>query len=239
MAERLRTENITVSFQGLRALEGVNLSLSRGEILGLLGPNGAGKTTLVNVLSGFQRPTTGRVLLDEQDVTGKTPEALATRGVSRTFQSVRLFKKLSVRENVNVGALAMHSSRRAARSPVDDILEMTGLASYANRQAGALPYAIERLVGIARALALRPHFLLLDEPAAGMSDAECTELVTLIVRLPTLFKCGILLIEHNMSVVMRACARLHVLDSGRTLTVGETEPVRRDPIVINAYLGSA
>ena len=136
MVERLRTEDVGVSFQGLRALEGVNLTLNKGEILGLLGPNGAGKTTLVNVLSGFHRPTSGRVLLDELDVTGLAPEAFATWGVSRTFQSVRLFKRLSVRENVEIGALATHSSRHAARSAVDGILEMTGLASFANRQAG-------------------------------------------------------------------------------------------------------
>ena len=239
MVERLRTEDVVVSFQGLRALEGVNLTLNKGEILGLLGPNGAGKTTLVNVLSGFHRPTSGRVLLDELDVTGLAPEAFATRGVSRTFQSVRLFKRLSVRENVEIGALAAHSSRHAARSAVDGILEMTGLASFANRQAGALPYATEKLAGIARALALRPHFLLLDEPAAGMSESECSDLVTLIARLPALFQCGVLLIEHNMSVVMRACARLHVLDRGRTLADGEIESVRRDPAVIDAYLGAS
>ncbi|TIU72057.1 MAG: ABC transporter ATP-binding protein [Mesorhizobium sp.] len=239
MARTLRTEGIAVRFQGLKALDAVNLTLSKGQILGLLGPNGAGKTTLVNVLSGFQKPAAGRVMLDDEDMTGRAPEKFASRGIARTFQSVRLFKKLSVRENVEVAALAIHVSRRAAKAAVDEALDIAGLSECAHRQAGALPYALERLVGIARAMVLRPNFVLLDEPAAGMTDGESDQLVELIKRLPAQCDCGVLLIEHNMAVVMNACGQLHVLDGGRTLAQGEMAAVRDEPAVISAYLGSA
>jgi branched-chain amino acid transport system ATP-binding protein len=223
----------------LKALDAVNLTLSKGQILGLLGPNGAGKTTLVNVLSGFQKPAAGLVKLDDEDLTGRAPEKFASRSVARTFQSVRLFKKLGVRENVEVAALAVHVTRREAKAAVDEAIDFSGLSEYAHRQAGALPYPLERLVGIARAMVLRPDFVLLDEPAAGMTDAESGHLVELIKRLPTQFDWGVLLIEHNMAVVMNACRQLHVLDGGRALAQGEMAAVLDDPAVTSAYLGSA
>ncbi|RBP11360.1 amino acid/amide ABC transporter ATP-binding protein 1 (HAAT family) [Roseiarcus fermentans] len=235
----LNTEAISVQFQGLRALDSVDLSLKEGEILGLLGPNGAGKTTLVNVISGFQRPTEGTVRVDGKSVGGLTPDALARCGVARTFQSVRLFRRLSVLENVEISALCHAKSRNEARSTARRALEFVGLGPVARRLAGELPYADERRVGIARALALRPRFLLLDEPAAGMTDSECRDLVEIVRQLPQSFGCAVLLIEHNIGLVMEVCNRLHVLNGGRTLADGPVETVRNNPDVIAAYLGGA
>jgi branched-chain amino acid transport system ATP-binding protein len=236
---KLETRQVSVHFDGLSALESVSLSLGQNEILGLLGPNGAGKTTLANVMSGYQRATQGSLLLNGEIVSRSPPEALARRGVSRTFQSVRLFRRLTVFENVEAAALTCHSRRAAARNAARAALGYIGLEKVAHRRADALPYADERRVGIARALALEPRFLLLDEPAAGMTEPECDELARLIQQLPGKFGCGVLLIEHNMSVVMTVCQALHVLNNGRTLATGPIERVRRDPEVIAAYLGSA
>ena len=236
---KLETREVSVQFDGLSALESVSLSLGQDEILGLLGPNGAGKTTLANVMSGYQRPTQGALMLNNEIVSGLRPEALARRGVARTFQSVRLFHRLTVFENVEVAALTRHSRRTGARNAAREALKYIGLEKVAHRRADALPYADERRVGIARALALEPRFLLLDEPAAGMTEPECDELARLIQQLPETFGCGVMLIEHNMSVVMTVCQGLHVLNNGRTLATGPIERVRRDPEVIAAYLGAA
>ena len=236
---KLETQAVGVRFDGLSALDSVNLTLAQKEIIGLLGPNGAGKTTLANVMSGYQRPTHGKLLLNGEIVSGLKPEALARRGVARTFQSVRLFRRLTVFENVEAAALTCHSGRTRARNAAWEALRYIGLEQVAHRRADALPYADERRVGIARALALEPRFLLLDEPAAGMTEPECAELSRLIQHLPEKFGCGVLLIEHNISVVMAVCRVLHVLNNGRTLAFGPTEQVRRDPEVIAAYLGAA
>jgi branched-chain amino acid transport system ATP-binding protein len=235
----LQTQGISVHFQGVRALDGVDLTLSEGEVLGLLGPNGAGKTTLVNVMTGYLRPSRGRLLLDGEVVDGLAPEALARRGIVRTFQSVRLFRRLSVLENVETAALTLHGRRRRAKESARQALAFIGLEQIAHRRAGALAYADERRVGIARALALQPHFLLLDEPAAGMTELECEALSRLIAQLPQRFGCGVLLIEHNVSVVIAVCRNIHVLDNGRTLATGAIDTVRKDPAVIAAYLGTA
>jgi branched-chain amino acid transport system ATP-binding protein len=234
----LETQAVSVRFDGLGALDSVSLTLAQKEILGLLGPNGAGKTTLANVMSGYQRPTHGKLLLNDEIVSGLKPEALARRGVARTFQSVRLFRRLTVFENVEAAALTCHSGRTRARNAAWEALRYIGLEQVAHRRADALPYADERRVGIARALALEPRFLLLDEPAAGMTEPECAELSRLIQHLPEEFGCGVLLIEHNITVVMAVCRVLHVLNNGRTLAFGPTEQVRRDPEVIAAYLGA-
>ncbi|MFC3722051.1 ABC transporter ATP-binding protein [Neoaquamicrobium sediminum] len=236
---KLETHDVSVLFDGLKALESITISLEQNEILGLLGPNGAGKTTLVNVMSGYLRPTHGSLLLDNVTVNRLPPEELAHRGVARTFQSVRLFRRLTVFENVEAAALTRHARRGAARDAAQEALSYVGLEEVAQRRADALPYAHERRVGIARALALEPRFLLLDEPAAGMTELECDELARLIQQLPSKFGCGVLLIEHNMGVVMTVCQRLHVLNNGRTLATGPSEIVRRDPEVIDAYLGAA
>ncbi len=234
MSGSLTTRSILMQFEGLTALEDVSLNLEYGNTLGLLGPNGAGKTTLVNVVTGFSQPTSGEVLLDGKPVTGLRPELLAAQGIVRTFQSVRLFQRLTVMENVLVPSF----SRRGGHAAAERALEFVGISDIAGKQAGSLPYTQERLVGIARALALKPRFLLLDEPAAGMNDAEGAVLVELIRRIPSEYGCGVLLIEHNMPVVMAVCNDLHVLREGRTLATGPRETVRRDPEFINSYLGA-
>ena len=229
----LSTRSVSMRFGGITALEDVSLILERGQILGLLGPNGAGKTTLVNVLTGFAQPTNGAVLLDGAPVTGMRPDQLALRGIARTFQSVRLFKRMSVLQNVLVPAYARHGGREAAERALDFV----GISTLAARQAGSLPYTQERLVGLARALALEPAFLLMDEPAAGMNDSEGAQLVDLIRRIPPAYGCGLLLIEHNMPVVMAVCSDLHVLRQGRTLVRGTRDEVRTNREFIDSYLG--
>ncbi|WP_051328973.1 ABC transporter ATP-binding protein [Geminicoccus roseus] len=236
-AASLKAEGISVQFGGLTAIGGVTLHLEREKILGLIGPNGAGKTTLVNCLTGFQAPTEGRILLGGVSTHGWTAEHFRHRGVARTFQAGRLFKHLSVTENVEVTANGMGLGRRQAHRLAVEMLQWIGLADKADVMAGGLAYTDERRVGIARALMLGPAFILLDEPAAGMSDAECDELSRIVLAIPGTFGCGILLIEHNMRMVMGTCDRIHVLDSGRTIAEGTPEEIKNDKAVIHAYLG--
>ncbi|MDN5925527.1 MAG: ABC transporter ATP-binding protein [Hyphomicrobiales bacterium] len=235
--ERLSTRAVHVDFGGVTALAGINLTVNRGEILGLIGPNGAGKTTLVNVLTGYQRPDAGFVFLDEKDITGAIPHKVSRLGVSRTFQAVRLFQGLSVRENVLAAAVTHLSNRNEAEARVRDLLNWIGSASVASRKSAELPYGQERLVGIARALATAPSFLLLDEPAAGTNAAEAIELSRIIREIPTKFGCGIILIEHNVPMVLGTCDRVHVLDAGRTIAVGLPAEVAANAEVRRAYLG--
>jgi branched-chain amino acid transport system ATP-binding protein len=235
----LAARSVTVRFGGLVAVDDVTLTLERGEILGLIGPNGAGKTTLVNVLSGFQRPRAGAILVGDADCTRLPRHALAHAGIVRTFQAVRLFKGLTVSENVETTFVA-HGLRRAeARRRAHDTLAELGLAEKANLPAAGLSYGEERRVGLARALAVEPRFLLLDEPAAGLAPAEADELRRLIAELRGRYGCGVLVIEHNMALVMNLCDRIHVLDGGRTIAAGAPADIRADPGVRRAYLGSA
>ncbi len=233
----LSAVGIVVQFQGLLAISDVSLKVERHEVFGLIGPNGAGKTTLVNCLTGFQRPSAGRVLLAGEDTTGWSPDQFRKRGIARTFQAGRLFRDMTVAENVEVTALGLGMSRRGAREHAMAMLAWVGLADRADAIAGTLPYTDERRVGIARAMVLSPAFVLLDEPAAGMSDAECDELMRTIAAIPKEFTCGVLLIEHNMGVVMGVCDRIHVLDGGRTLAEGLPAEIRANDAVISAYLG--
>ncbi|BCP52220.1 ABC transporter ATP-binding protein [Kaistia sp. 32K] len=235
----LEARAVSMSFSGLRVLSDVSLGLAEGDILGLIGPNGAGKTTLVNVLSGFTKPGNGEVRVDGRPVEAGDPAAFVRAGVVRTFQNVRLFSRLSVRENILAAVLARGVARRAAAERTEQLMEALDLTRFAEAEARSIPYGDERRVGIARALAGKPRFLLLDEPAAGLNGAENEALIALIARLPRDFGCGILLIEHNMQVVMALCSRLHVLDGGRTIAVGAADEVRFDPNVIRAYLGRA
>jgi branched-chain amino acid transport system ATP-binding protein len=236
--ESLSGRDISVNFGGVAALNRVSIEVSNGAIRGLIGPNGAGKTTLVNVLTGFQRPDEGSVRIADVDVTRSAPDDLARRGIARTFQAARLFMNLSVLENVEVSVCAAGVGRRAAERRSMEILQWANLKLRSHISAGALPFGEERRVGIARALALAPKYLLLDEPAAGLSEQECDDLADLIRRIPTSFGCGVLLIEHNMPVVMQTCPELQVLDGGRTIALGPTEEVKRDRQVIEAYLGT-
>jgi len=233
----LDVEGVTVDFQGLRAIEKVSLSLAPGEILGLIGPNGAGKTTLVNVLTGFQTPTEGRVRLAGADITLWPAFKRSRAGLARTFQSVLLFKGLSVMENIEAGAVAVGLDREAARKRALDIIEWLGLGAVGARVAGTLPFGSERRVGIGRAIAMRPAFLLMDEPAAGLNDSECAGLEQVIRRVRQEIGCGILLIEHRMPLVFSLCDRIHVLEQGRSIAAGTPGEIRADPRVRQAYLG--
>jgi branched-chain amino acid transport system ATP-binding protein len=235
---RLEGRSIAVRFGGLIAVDGVDIELERREILGVIGPNGAGKTTLMNVLSGFLRPTRGRVALSGNDMTGYPAHRLARQGVNRTFQNVRLFPGMSVSENIEVGALGMRASRSQARRKAGEIAEELGLVERLTQAADALPHGEERLVSIARALATDPDFLLLDEPAAGLNEAETDRLGAALKRVRDAHFCGLLVIEHDMRLIMDLCERIHVLDHGRTLRVGTVDEVRADPDVIAAYLGT-
>jgi branched-chain amino acid transport system ATP-binding protein len=233
----LHAIDVGVRFAGLEALSDVSLSLDRGEILGLIGPNGAGKTTLVNVLSGFQRPTAGHVLLGARDVTALPPQKRAAQGLGRTFQSVRVFGRLTVFDNVLAGAVAGGLRLRAARELSWTLLERLRLAHTATVAAAALPHGEERRLGIIRALATRPRFLLLDEPAAGLNEQETEALTETLATLPREFELGLLVIEHDMALILGLCQRIQVLDHGRTIAEGSPREVRHNRSVIEAYLG--
>jgi branched-chain amino acid transport system permease protein len=235
----LRAEGISLAFSGLRVLRGVELELPPGETLGLIGPNGAGKTTLVNVLSGFQAPDSGGVFLDGVDVTGRSPARLARAGLGRTFQAALPFAGLTVVESVAVGAMGVGVGRRRAVDVAANVLERLGLGEQAQSPAGLQPPGRQRLLGIARALATGPRYLLLDEPAAGLNDEERRELVAILRGVIRDFDCAILLIEHDMNVVMDLCSRVQVLDDGETVAVGSPEEIQADPAVVEAYLGTS
>jgi branched-chain amino acid transport system permease protein len=238
-AGNLRAEGVSLAFSGLHVLRGVELTLPPGEALGLIGPNGAGKTTLVNVLSGFQAPDSGSVFLDGADVTGWSPARLTRAGLGRTFQAALPFAGLTVMESVAVGAMGVGVGRRGAVDIAANVLERLGLGGQAQSPAGLQPPGNQRLLGIARVLATGPRYLLLDEPAAGLNDEECRELVAILRGVIEDFGCAILLIEHDMNVVMDLCSRVQVLDDGETVALGSPEQVQADPAVIEAYLGTS
>jgi branched-chain amino acid transport system ATP-binding protein len=234
---RVIAERISVSFGGIAALTDVHLTLKQGEVLGLIGPNGAGKTTMVNVLSGFQQPTQGTVKLNGAQVAAKGPHMTARAGIGRTFQAGRLFKELSVGENLCVAAMGVGLKATQARKRAAAILDWMGCAEMIDHRCDSLSYGNERRIGIGRALALDPLFALLDEPASGMNDAECDALMRLISSIPRDFGCGVLLIEHNMEVIMGACERIHVLDGGKSIAEGTPAEIQQNQAVRRAYLG--
>jgi branched-chain amino acid transport system ATP-binding protein len=226
-----------VDFGGVKALDGIDLTLRQGETLGLIGPNGAGKSTLVNVLTGFQRPTRGSVSLDGRDVTRIATHRRAKRGLVRTFQSTRAFAGLTVYENVEVSALTVERSRRAARAWTKSVLSRSGLWGVRAKLAGTLATGDAHRLGFARALALRPRLLLLDEPAAGLNDSESERLKQLLLDIRAENDIGLLVIEHNVDFVKALSHRIQVLDEGRTIGIGTPREVERMPAVLDAYLG--
>ena len=225
------------SFTGVQALDGVTLELHRDEVVGLIGPNGAGKSTLVNLLTGFDSPTSGTVELGGRDVTGWSPHRRARAGIGRTFQHSRSFRGLTVRENVEVAALGAGARPAEARARAGELISRLGLDEDAN--AGQLPHGHERLLGVARAIAAAPSFVLLDEPGAGVPEAEVGELAEIVSAIPKDFDAGVLLIDHNMALVMEVCDRIHVLDQGRTLAEGTPAEIRANLDVTSAYLGES
>jgi branched-chain amino acid transport system ATP-binding protein len=223
----------------VQALTEVDLELARSEVVGLIGPNGAGKTTLVNVITGFDFPTTGRVELEDRDVTRWSPQRLGRAGLARTFQHGHAFKGLTVQENVEVAALGVGASSRDARLRAQRLLGALGLAARAGESASALPHGDERKLGVARALATEPRFVLMDEPAAGLTEAEVPELAAVVRSVRDEHGAGVLLIDHNVTLILDVCDRIQVLDQGRTLAEGTPDEIRKNIDVANAYLGGS
>lgn len=234
----LEADELSKQFGGVHALRGVSLRLGEGEIAGLIGPNGSGKTTLLNCVSGVFAPTSGSVLLDGAEITGKPAHEIARAGVVRTFQNVRLFDGLTTLENVAIAALAAGGARRRdSHAHARGLLDRLGLTPLADRYAGTLSFGDQRRVEIARALAASPRFLLLDEPAAGMSESESDELGASIERVRRERGCGVLVVEHDLRLIMRLCDTVHVLNEGAVISEGTPAEVRADPAVIAAYIG--
>ena len=241
-------------FGGLCALAGFNLALEEGELMGLIGPNGAGKTTVFNLITGVYRASSGSIRFKDTELVGKTPHQITALRIARTFQNIRLFRDLSVLDNVRIAHYArarytpiealLHLGRYRGeeRRIVDDsrrLLSIFKLERLAGETAKNLPYGMQRRLEIARALAIGPELLLLDEPAAGMNPNEIDQLMDFIQWIRREFRLTILLIEHQMKLVMGICERIQVLDFGETLAEGPPEVIRSDPRVIEAYLGEA
>lgn len=234
----LGATGVAVHFDGVRAVDGVSLELAQGEIIGLIGPNGAGKSTFVNAISGFQSLTAGSVMLDGKDVSGWPPHRLAQAGLVRTFQGSRLFAELTVEENIQAAVVTRRMSWPEVRRKAREAIELADLSDVANRLAGELPFGYERRLGVARAIACQPRYLLLDEPAAGLNEEEGAALVDLIRKVRDICKCGVLLIDHDMRVVMAVCERIVVVDFGKVVMTGTPDEVTSNPKVREAYLGS-
>ena len=235
----LRAAGVSRAFDGVHALRNVTLELHRHEVVGLIGPNGAGKSTLVNVLSGFDLPDEGIVELEGRDVTRWRPHKRGRAGLSRTFQHSRSFRGLSVRENVEVAALGVGAGPREARHRADALLDSLQLASYADARADSLAHGDERRLGVARALATQPSFVLMDEPAAGLPEAEVPAFAEVVRSVRDEHDAGVLLIDHNMALIMDVCDRIQVLDQGRTLAEGSPREIRGNIDVAAAYLGES
>jgi branched-chain amino acid transport system ATP-binding protein len=217
----------------------VSLELHRHEVVGLIGPNGAGKSTLVNLLSGFDFPDEGAIELEGRDVTRWRPHRRGRAGLSRTFQHSRSFRSLSVRENVEVAALGVGAGPREARRRAGELIDSLGLGPYAEAPAASLPHGDERRLGVARALAIEPRFLLMDEPAAGLPEAEMPAFADVVRSVRDDHDAGVLLIDHNMALIMGVCDRIQVLDQGTTLAEGSPAEIRDNLDVAAAYLGES
>jgi branched-chain amino acid transport system ATP-binding protein len=245
-------KDLTIRFGGLVAVINVNVVLKRGELVGLIGPNGAGKTTCFNMLTGVYLPTSGDIVFDGKSIVGTPPHKICGLGAARTFQNIRLFKQMTVLENILVslhperkyslvsalfGLPRMGKREKELRKTALAVLDALGLADKANIEAKNLPYGDQRKVEIARALATRPKLLLLDEPAAGMNPIETAQLSGFIQKIRKDYDLTVLLIEHDMSLVMKICERIYVLDYGELIAQGGPERIKADKRVIEAYLG--
>jgi len=248
----LELDHVHKIFGGLHAVNGVSVRVEPGEIFGLIGPNGAGKTTIFNVVTGVYRPDQGRVLFDGKDISGWKPAQVAAAGIGRTFQNIRLFRSMTAVQNVMVSGHRLHGvgligtilrtahlsrCEKQLRLRAYELLEALGLRDQAEDMAASLPYGSQRRLEIARALMLSPKLLLLDEPAAGMNSQEARELEAQIRWLRDELKVTVVLVEHNMSVVMSVCERIHVVDHGETIADGPPSAIKTHPKVIAAYLG--
>ncbi len=252
----LNVKNLTKNFGGLCAVSNVSMTINEGELIGLIGPNGAGKTTLFNLLTGVYEPSSGLIELMDQDksiqIGGLKPYKITNLGVARTFQNIRLFKSMTVLENVKVamhkniryGTLAAilrlptyYKEEKWVEEKAEELLKEVGLYSLRNELATNLPYGKQRRLEIARALAIQPKILYLDEPAAGMNPQETKELTELIDRIREKYKLTVILIEHDMSLVMKICERIYVLNYGKMIANGTPEEIKQNEFVVKAYLG--
>jgi branched-chain amino acid transport system ATP-binding protein len=248
----LALDKVEKIFGGLRAIGGVSFAVEPAQIFGLIGPNGAGKTTIFNVVTGVYQPDGGRIRFDGEDISGWAPAKVAARGIARTFQNIRLFRSMTVEQNVMVAGFRIHKAgllsavlrnqrymddEREFRRRAAELLEIFNLAELAGEPADSLPYGSQRRLEIARALMLSPKLLLLDEPAAGMNSQEAAELEKQIRFLRDELGLTVVLVEHNMSVVMAVCETIHVVDHGETIAEGPPSHIKEHPKVLAAYLG--
>jgi branched-chain amino acid transport system ATP-binding protein len=237
----LTTQEVVVRFGVLQAVSQASIEVHAGRVTGLIGPNGAGKTTCFNVITGLQEPTSGKVLLEGVDITGKSPSKRARLGIARTFQKLEVFGSLSARENIMVAAEQRKAWDKSGFDPkkvTDEILEKVGIADVSEFMVGTLPTGTARLVELARALATNPRLLLLDEASSGLTEEETEEMAALLRRLVADDGLGILLVEHDMSFVMGICEYIYVLDFGRVIATGTPAEVQANPTVQAAYLGT-
>jgi branched-chain amino acid transport system ATP-binding protein len=249
----LNVDNLTKRFGGVLAVDDFSLNIDEGEILGLIGPNGAGKSTVFNLITKFTAPDSGTIRFSDRDITGLAPYQINRLGIARTFQNIRLFSGLNVRDNIMVALGESEASysffetlvrlprvsrrEREMAGRAEELLDLLGIRAYAKEQPGSLPYGLQRRLEIARAMASKPRLLLLDEPAAGLNPAEVADITQVIKRLNGDLGLTVLLIEHHMDVVMPICKRIYVLNYGKTIALGTPEEIQANPEVLTAYLG--